>query len=299
MPIETCGLNLSLDRRELKPHGTPDFPCAAYYGTYKNGVEDAIPWHYHEELELCYISKGQLTLQIPGRRLHAKKGDSIFLNSNVLHFAKTDSECELYSLVFHPLFISGCKDSLIDQTYITPLTHCNALPGLCFDHRILSHQKISLEIATAYDALSLDLPGFEFLVRDSLSRVCYFICQEYHSKLVIKQTELDQDQFRIRTMLQFIHLHYAEPLTISLIAASAKIGERESLRCFQRMIQSSPLQYLLKYRITKGASMLLSQKSASIAEISSHCGFNSPSNFAQTFKKYYNLSPKEYRQQKN
>ena len=33
MGLKECGLNLSRDNKELKPHGTIDFPCAGYSRT--------------------------------------------------------------------------------------------------------------------------------------------------------------------------------------------------------------------------------------------------------------------------
>lgn len=96
-------------------------------------------------------------------------------------------------------------------------------------------------------------------------------------------------------MLDYIHHHFEEDLTLREIARAADIGERECLRCFQRTIQLSPMQYLLKYRIMRGADLLLQNPSDSISEIASLCGFDSPSNFAKMFKRFYSTTPREYR----
>ena len=55
------------------------------------------------------------------------------------------------------------------------------------------------------------------------------------------------------------------------------------------------MQYLIKYRVTQAASLLLKNPDKSIAEISIQCGFESPSNFSQMFKRYYRCTPREYR----
>jgi AraC-like DNA-binding protein len=105
----------------------------------------------------------------------------------------------------------------------------------------------------------------------------------------------DQDQLRIRKMLAFIHDHFAENILLSDIAASVNIGERECLRCFQRVIQVSPMQYLLKYRVMQGASLLLRSGSDSITNIARYCGFENPSYFTLMFKRYFKITPREYR----
>lgn len=77
---------------------------------------------------------------------------------------------------------------------------------------------------------------------------------------------------------------------------TADISERECLRCFRKTIQLSPIQYLLKYRIMQGAEMLLRNPAWTISEVAALCGFDSPSNFAKLFKRFYNCAPREYRQ---
>ena len=103
------------------------------------------------------------------------------------------------------------------------------------------------------------------------------------------------DRGRLTKMLEIIHEHYGEKLTLRDIARAANIGERECLRCFQRTIQISPIQYLLKYRVMQGASMLLQVPQKSIAQISCDCGFESPGHFTKMFKRYFACTPKEYR----
>ena len=40
MGLKECGLNLSRDNKELKPHGTIDFPCAGYSSCYRDSEDD-------------------------------------------------------------------------------------------------------------------------------------------------------------------------------------------------------------------------------------------------------------------
>ena len=99
------------------------------------------------------------------------------------------------------------------------------------------------------------------------------------------------DNLRMRRMLEYIHQSYAGELTLPDIARAADIGERECLRCFQKTIQCSPIQYLLKYRVTRGAELLLRHPERSVSEL----GFGSPSNFAKQFRRFYRCTPREYR----
>ena len=118
MGIQICELNLDKDNRELHPHGTLDFPCAAYLAPYTDSEDSAIPWHWHEEMEMVYIQSGQMKLQIPGKTFHLKEGEVFFINSNILHYAIGEPFCQLHSLVFHPTLIIGHKESVYATKYI-------------------------------------------------------------------------------------------------------------------------------------------------------------------------------------
>lgn len=74
-----------------------------------------------------------------------------------------------------------------------------------------------------------------------------------------------------------------------------RLSERECLRCFHRMIGDTPIQYLLKYRLMQSAAMLHAAPTACIAEISAACGFDNPSYFSKQFRRFYQCTPREYR----
>ena len=295
MALQECTLNLDRTRRELRPHGTIEFPCAGYSSEYANRANEEIPWHYHGEIELLYISEGGMQVQIPGKTFHLKKGESLFINANILHHAVAEPYCELHSLVFSSSLIAGAGNSVFAQKYMDPLIHFPCLDGcqLCPDENW--QRKIINHFIAAFEAMTTGAFGYEFPVREHLSQFCVLLYQQYGSQISRDLPEANTDGIRIRKMLDFIHDHYAENLQLSQIARSADIGERESLRCFQRAIQISPIQYLIKYRLMQGASMLSDDPGSSIAEISIRCGFDSPSNFSKMFKRFFECTPKGYR----
>ena len=65
-------------------------------------------------------------------------------------------------------------------------------------------------------------------------------------------------------------------------------------RVFTKETGMTPYQYLLSTRIS-AAKFLLKSTSVSIKEIACRCGFTSSSGFCTAFKKWENLTPKEYR----
>lgn len=293
MALQECTLHQNQRLKELNPHGTLAFPCAGYSSIYTDNEENAIPWHWHEDLEIIYMKEGRMELKIPSKTFYIEEGDAFAINSNVLHYGIGADYCHLYSLVFSPQLVSGSEESVFARKYMQPLLSCSSFTAMPLLRS--EREDILRWFLNAFDAMQKEPPGFEFTVRENLSRICFFLSKEFEDTAGTHTSVQSQDSLRIRKMLEFIHKNFSADISLSDIAKSADIGERECLRCFQKTIQLSPIQYLLKYRIMQGAEMLLYCPELSISDIASSCGFDSSSNFAGTFKRFHNRTPREYR----
>lgn len=293
MALQECGLNLNKVSKELQPHGSLEFPCAGYSSCHTDKPEDIIPWHWHEEIEIIYIENGQMKVKIPSDTFLLEKGDCMVINSNILHYAATVTECKLRSLVFSKTLITGNEDFVFAKKYMQPLLTCNH-----FSHYLIKagdNENITDWFNCAFEALAQDCYGYEFIVRENLSHICLFLYGKFGPPADAQNVPLNKDNLRIRKMLAYIHKNFADNISLSEISSAADISERESLRCFGKTIQLSPIQYLLKYRIMQGAEMLLKNPTDSISEIATLCGFDSSSNFAKIFKRFYGCTPRQYR----
>lgn len=293
MALQECGLNLNRESKELQPHGSLEFPCAGYSSHYTERQEDVIPWHWHEEIEIIYINQGKMRVKIPSKAFLLNSGDCVVINANMLHYAVAAPECELRSLVFSPALITGNDDFAFAKKYMQPLLSCHSFSGYYIDGE--TNESIARWFNCAFEALAWDDYGFEFVVRENLSRICLFLHKEFMPQMGAQHMPQGQDNLRIRKMLAYIHKNFADNLSLADISKEADISERECLRCFQKTIQLSPIQYLLKHRVMQGAGMLINNPASSISEIAALCGFDSQSNFAKMFKRFYNCTPREYR----
>lgn len=292
MALQKCVLNRNRDLKELQPQGTLEFPCAAYESSHTDQAADMIPWHWHEELEIIYLKTGALKLQIPSMEYTLRCGNLAILNSGLLHYLTGEPYGELQSFVFSPFLLTGTSTSSFYQKYLHPLIVCPGFQLLQTDDSCL---KEAFQIA--FDAVLNDSFAYEFTVREQLSKIMLFCFRELENQLFVQNSPQNSDALRISKMLEYIQVHYAESVTLRAVSGAAGLGERECLRCFKRTIKESPIQYLLKYRLMQSCEMLLSSPSLSIAEIASACGFDHPSYYSQQFKRFYQCTPREYREQ--
>ena len=99
---------------------------------------------------------------------------------------------------------------------------------------------------------------------------------------------------RLQMMMQYIHSNYSENISLLEIARAGKVSISTALNLFRNVLDTSPVNYLICYRLKK-AALLLTNTEKKISAISTETGFNNTDYFCKTFKRIYSLTPTEYR----
>ncbi|MBU1334945.1 MAG: AraC family transcriptional regulator [Alphaproteobacteria bacterium] len=102
------------------------------------------------------------------------------------------------------------------------------------------------------------------------------------------------DRGRIDRVLNHIHAHFAEPITISELADIAALSPSGLHRTFQRHTRQTVSQYLIRLRIGR-ACALLSSGPMPIGTIAGEVGYDSLANFNRQFKALKGTTPRAYR----
>jgi AraC-like DNA-binding protein len=87
---------------------------------------------------------------------------------------------------------------------------------------------------------------------------------------------------------------YADPLTVSDLAAAACLSRAHFSREFRRAFGESPYSYLLTRRLERAAA-LLRGTDYSVADICMRVGLTSVGSFTTSFTRAYGMSPTAYR----
>lgn len=293
MSLSLCNCIVDDTRKELAQHGTPFFPIACYHD---NLGKESVPWHWHEELEAVVVSEGSCIVAFGNQKYEIHAGDGFFINSEILHgcWNLDHSSCRFHSMVFHPNLVGGNLESVFYQNYILPLIQDPSIEGIHLKSKI-SWQKEALELLEqTWTSCVHTPPGHEIKVRNYLSDFILLIHQNISGGTDSSNTKSLHNRQRIKTMLQYIHSHYAEQINISQIAQSASISESECLRCFRKTIDMTPIRYVRQYRIERAAKLLTTTDS-SVSAIAEQCGFSDLSYFTKTFREMTGLPPLQYR----
>lgn len=280
-------------RRELQEHGSALFPIACYHDDIQ---AMAVDWHWHEELELLVVECGTARVAVNGQEYLLPAGSGGFINAGALHgvWNHGTGACRLRSIVFHPKLVGGSRESIFWANYLTPLLADPGMGWVRLSPDTDWEAEVIARIQECWEACVEEAGGFEFTVRELLSRIVLLLSQ---SCAVSRQTlpeKARRDNLRAKTMLRLLQTHWSEPLTLGQIAQSAAVSSNECLRCFRSILGISPIRYLNQLRIQQAAQLLLSSPRR-ICDIAAECGFQEMSYFAKVFREQTGCTPSQYR----
>ena len=95
--------------KELKKHGDSAFPFLVSYERLSGYETGSFLWHWHPEIELTYIHKGEMLYKVNQNTFHLKEGQVLFGNANALHagYMYHNQDCQYIPVTFDPKLIYG------------------------------------------------------------------------------------------------------------------------------------------------------------------------------------------------
>lgn len=277
---------------ETIQHGSKEYPFHFYYDNLELFDFHCIEWHWHTEFEFVYVETGTVYFGISDKQFALSEGQGVFINSKILHRYFSQGNAIVPNFVLMPYFIAA-QDSLIYQKYVLPIM---ASP---MDYQIFSQdipwqaQALSLmrEITEAQEKAS----DVELVNSYLIQKIWHILYQNTDVEHMGKKENYSaSSQARLQLMMQYIHQDFAYNISLRDIADQAKVSKSTALNLFQRYLGISPVTYLINYRLQEAAKLLASTEKK-VTVISKDTGFDSVDYFCKAFKKYYKLTPTEYR----
>lgn len=255
-----------------------------------------IPWHFHPELELMYVLKGEGTRVVGDSIQSFGPGDFVFVGSGIPHLWRNDDryykdlnlEVECLLLFFKEEVLTGNLLEIPEMNGIKSLINTSQ-KGIRFGGEKSNQLKELMR--DAYPLKGVDRVLAIIRLLDAMSKFenPEILCGPDYIPDVNHR-----DRNRLDKCLQHIIDNYRTDIKLPYLAEMANMTPNSFCRYFKKRTTMSFSQFLIEHRIRK-ASQLLLETEMKIIEIAYETGFRSLSNFNSHFKRLRGMSPRTYR----
>lgn len=290
MRMEYMGLIVKNDDgSEIVNYDDPAFPSYVYDGW----VAPKVTWervpHFHEDIEIVSVKEGTMAYSVNGKTLMLNPGDTIVVNSNQIHYSMcVDDKVARYVIfVAHPSILASTVK--VEMEAVKPITENPDMSYFRFRNINEGTEKI-------YE-LMMEMPEIRhdaFKVTRQFMLIWEVILRYAETLGKVEDNDVDSGRKSFKLMMNYIANHYRDKITLEQIAGSANISKSHCINMFKRYVDKSPMNYVAHLRARKCAEYLRSTD-MNMDEIAAETGFGGASYMAETFRKFFDKSPREYR----
>ena len=252
--------------------------------------EYEIRMHNHEFFEINIVLGGTGIHCIERGRVSVKRGDVFVIPPMVAHAYVDTQHLEVYHIVIHKSFflqnreVSREVPGFLQLMEIEPVLRSN-LANVNFLHLSSSEmQRFEQEMDFIDDAGSYYQEHHYLMRHHAAWKIIYwFSGLLYNRTLSAKYHVKHKYEKQIIQILEFLHTHYHEKITVDSLCAMVYLSRSTFLRSFREICGATPVDYLNRFRCKK-ALELLEITSLSKTEIAHLCGFYDLSHMERMLK---------------
>lgn len=292
-------LDVMPDGSEVVHYNHPNLPLFIRRGNILNYDHRQTLCHWHEDVELSFVLKGSMEYYAGGDHVHVSEGDAIVVNSRQMHFNYSTSgkECRYICVLFpNDLFTDNAylKHTFFQAVTESGIRHFDFKKSDTSPLEKEERQRVELIARQVMVLQEKQERGSDLEILSLLYRLWDILLQKTFRMQGESKAPLSPEEHELRVMVSYLHLHYAEDITLNEIAGAANIGRTKCCSLFKENTNLSPMEFLNTYRLEK-AREKLAMPGSRVGDTATSCGFNSLSYFTKMFRRKYGVTPKEYR----
>lgn len=110
----------------------------------------------------------------------------------------------------------------------------------------------------------------------------------------VREHHISRYHHKVSAMLDYIDDHIGEKLTLEMIASASGLSVTHASRLFKSEVGRSVIEYVNERKMAR-AEELMHDRTRKIKDVAAMVGISDQLYFNKVFKKYYQMSPREYR----
>ena len=248
--------------------------------------------HHHDFYEVNFLLSGSVTYAIESRVYRVLPGDLLVISPRELHqvFIEPDVEpYERYMLWITPPLLCQLSTEKTDLAQCFDTTQSGYSNLIRLQHSQRTTIRVLMdELCQAADS---DGYGMDLLPHALLTSFMTFVNQIANQRPT-EANEITYASPIVSEVITYINLHYAEPLSLDLLAEKFYVSKYHLSHEFSQYVGTSVYRYLQKKRLLMASQMLIHGKKPN--EVSIACGFGDYTSFYRAFRAEYGTPPREY-----
>lgn len=236
------------------------------------------------EIDNCFkiyqLQEGEVFVCDEGQTYTLQKGKLYFINGNKLSHQYCQQAFSTHWLHFIP------KDLMIHQGLLA-LPTVTELP--------LMH----LPMPNMEQLLSLDFSSRQDYALEALRAQTYLqlITLELFATYPPDAQAYSVETQRIEPAIQYINKHYKESIKLEQLSGLCCMSPNYFHKIFKSALNTTPADYIALLRMNAALQLLIDER-LSIKNIAYELGFTDDAHFCRAFKKYYRITPGEYKKKR-
>lgn len=255
-------------------------------------------WHYHPELELHYIIKGEGVRFIGDKISNFTADEMILLGENLPHtwrckdeYFQNNPDLHVEAMVIQ--FLPDCLGKYLlslPEAYLIPKLFEKAKSGMVINGK--TKEKLAELMRSSIEATNLDRIIILLTILKTLAET-----DEYSTIITGKNgfyQSNESETLRINKICTYTLSNYKSDITLEEIASLSNLSVTSFCRYFKLMTKKTYYDFLIEIRVSHACRFLIENKLPT-EMICFDCGFNNVSNFYRHFKKVTGMTPLDYK----
>lgn len=281
--------------RETTLHGNALFPLMLYDVSSDPCFEERIGCHWHEEVEILVITRGEALVHLGGEVSPVRENTICIVPSNRLHFLTCGlhKKLDFFAIVFHMDFLRGMGNDIVQKKYLEPCLSgaaaCRVInPDAAWEHQLL------MCLGNIREAFHAKEYAYELSIKIRLLEALHLLVINIVHDRNTAENISDHRVVTVKSMMEYLRRNYDSDITLEQLEKEFGLSRGHICRLFRSITNRSPFGYLNDYRIQQSLDFL-EHSDDEISVVATRSGFNNISYYNRTFRRYMHMTPSEFR----
>ena len=274
-----------------------DYFQSENFGTLIVNGEELPDLHTHDFDELVFVLGGTgIHYTDDDDEYPLVRGDVYVVRGNRAHGFKENDKLYLVNVLYSRNYFKKIKKEF---------AHINGFQALfVYEPKYRERHKFETKLHLTTEQIDEVFPLLNLFDKElTTGREGYAIAVESIFRLLILEvsrfySQMDlvrpKELYKITTAISYMEKNFAKNISVPMLSNLISMSRNTFYKSFKEMTGCSPIEFLVRIRIKKAASMLAKDCGMHITDALSLCGFDNSSYFTRQFKSVIGITPREF-----